>query len=57
MERKNKLRKLRKLTIMIDEETYNKLKHDAEKNLCSISLIVRDALRKYYQKRRVKWLN
>ena len=51
MERKNKLRKL---TIMIDEETYNKLKQDAEKNLCSISLIVRDALREYYQKRRIK---
>jgi len=48
-------RELKKLSIMIDKETYEKLKKDAEKTTCSISFIVRDALREYYKnKRRVK---
>lgn len=53
-------RKLKKLSVTIDEKTFEKLKEDAEKSLCSISLIVRDALREYYenknkQQRRTKW--
>jgi len=42
-------RKLKKLSVTIDEKTFEKLKEDAEKSLCSISLIVRDALREYYE--------
>jgi len=44
-------RKLKKLSVTIDEQTFEKLKKDADESLCSISLIVRDALREYYQNR------
>jgi len=42
---------LKKLSIMIDEQTLKKLKEDAKKSTCSISFIVRDALRKYYEEK------
>ena len=41
--------KLKTLTVSIPPELYKKLKKDADKNVCSISFIVRDALKKYYQ--------
>jgi len=52
--------KFKKLTITLDEKTYQKLKEDAEQTMCSMSFIVRDALREYYEnkekqnKRRLK---
>jgi len=51
--------KLKKLSITIDEKTFEKLKESAEKNLCSISLVVRNILREYYQNKKggEKWLN
>jgi metal-responsive CopG/Arc/MetJ family transcriptional regulator len=41
--------KLKKLSVSIPEELFKKLEKDAEQTMCSISFIVRDALRQYYQ--------
>lgn len=37
------------MSVVVDEDTFNKLKKDADEKMCSISLIVRDALHKYYK--------
>ena len=52
--------KFKQICVTIDEKTYQKLKEDAEQTMCSMSFIVRDALREYYEnkekqnKRRIK---
>ena len=42
-------RKMKTMSVVVDEETFNKLKKDADEKMCSISLIVRDALHQYYK--------
>ena len=40
---------LKTMSVVVDKETYNKLKKEANEKMCSISLIVRDALHQYYK--------
>ena len=42
-------KEMKTMCVVVDEDTFNKLKKDADDRMCSVSLIVRDAIKKYYQ--------